>query len=406
MDNLTLYLLQSSLCLAVFLLFYLLFLKKDTFYFWNRIYLLFTGCFSLLIPLFQIRFPVTGYAKEITYMLSPVLVTGQNNGSIFIPEILKIAEFIYLTVTAVLLIILLFKILRILTLIKKNESVTLYGQKTVLLEKGETSFSFYRTIFLPKRQISDASVERIIAHERMHIRQYHSVDLVLFEIIKTIHWFNPFAWRFKKEIEAQHEFYVDSGLITDGLNIADYKNLLLAYSFGEAGSSITNNFNSLLKRRIEMLSRKKSDLFGKIKFSFALPVMALLIMVVAIINGSISFASASVQDPQEEKALIKCDQLPSFPGGEEKLMEFMSKNIVYPELARKAGIQGKVLVAFIVEKDGSITNIRIEKSIGQPCGCDEEALRIVNLMPKWNPGMDNGKAVRVELIFPIRFALE
>ncbi|MHC1736539.1 MAG: TonB family protein [Ignavibacteriaceae bacterium] len=405
MNNFTLYLLQSSLCLAVFLLFYLLFLKKETFYFWNRIYLLFTGCFSLLIPLFKIFFPVPGYTKEITYMLSTVFVTGQSIRSTFMPDTIQIAEIIYLTVTAAFFIILLIRIFRILTLIKKNESVTLHGQKTVLLEKGDTAFSFFRTIFLPKKQISDLSVKRIIAQERMHIRQHHSVDMVLFEIIKTIQWFNPFAWKLKKEIEAQHEFYVDSGLITDGLNMSEYKNLLLAYSFGEAGNSITNNFNSLLKRRIEMLSRKKSDLFGKIKLSLVLPLIVLVIMMVAMINGSVSFAHPEQQNPQDEKALTKCDQLPSFPGGHEKLIEFMLKNIVYPELAKKAGIQGKVLVAFIVEKDGSITNVRIEKGIGQDCGLDEEAVRIVKLMPKWNPGMDKGEKVRVEMILPIQFAL-
>lgn len=93
-----------------------------------------------------------------------------------------------------------------------------------------------------------------------------------------------------------------------------------------------------------------------------------------------------------------------YPGGFEKMAEFLGKNIVYPEEAKEKNIQGTVLVSFVVEKNGKITDAKVVRSIGG--GCDEEALRVVNAMPKWKPGMQNGKKVRVQFALPIKFKLQ
>lgn len=93
-----------------------------------------------------------------------------------------------------------------------------------------------------------------------------------------------------------------------------------------------------------------------------------------------------------------------YPGGFEKMAEFLGKNIVYPEEAKEKNIQGTVLVSFVVEKNGKITDAKVVRSIGG--GCDEEALRVVNAMPKWKPGKQNGKNVRVQFALPIKFKLQ
>ena len=95
--------------------------------------------------------------------------------------------------------------------------------------------------------------------------------------------------------------------------------------------------------------------------------------------------------------------MPEYPGGINKLMEYLSKNIEYPKAARESGIQGRVFVSFIVEKDGSISNVKVIRSIGG--GCDEEAVRVVKAMPKWKPGKQRGKAVRVSYMLPVVFKL-
>ncbi len=97
------------------------------------------------------------------------------------------------------------------------------------------------------------------------------------------------------------------------------------------------------------------------------------------------------------------EEMPSFPGGEEKLYEFIANNVQYPQEAKERGIQGRVFVGFIVERDGTFSNFKILRSIGG--GCDEEAMRVIMAMPKWTPGKQHGKAVRVSYKIPIKFSL-
>lgn len=106
----------------------------------------------------------------------------------------------------------------------------------------------------------------------------------------------------------------------------------------------------------------------------------------------------------EEVPFIIVENMPTFPGGEKKMLEYVAKNVKYPQLAKEVGTQGRVFVSFIVEKDGSITNVTILRGIGS--GCDEEAIRVVKSMPKWNPGLQCGRAVRVSCNLPINFKLQ
>lgn len=110
-----------------------------------------------------------------------------------------------------------------------------------------------------------------------------------------------------------------------------------------------------------------------------------------------------VEEKEEEKVFMVVEKQPSFPGGEQARMEYLSENIEYPQLARESGIQGTVYVTFVVEKDGSITDVRVLRGIGG--GCDEETIRVVKNMPKWEPGEHRGKPVRVQFNMPMRFTL-
>lgn len=105
----------------------------------------------------------------------------------------------------------------------------------------------------------------------------------------------------------------------------------------------------------------------------------------------------------EEVIFTVVEENPGFPGGEEERMRYLQQNLKYPQMARESGIQGTVYVTFVVEKDGSITDVRILRGIGG--GCDEEAARVVKTMPRWNPGKQRGQAVRVQFNLPIRFVL-
>jgi TonB family protein len=109
-------------------------------------------------------------------------------------------------------------------------------------------------------------------------------------------------------------------------------------------------------------------------------------------------------ESEEIQIFMVVEQMPEFPGGEEKLYKFLAENIHYPQMAKESGIQGRVFVTFVVERDGSVVDIRVLRGIGG--GCDEEAIRVVKAMPKWIPGKQRGKPVRVQYNLPVKFTLE
>jgi len=110
------------------------------------------------------------------------------------------------------------------------------------------------------------------------------------------------------------------------------------------------------------------------------------------------------EEKKEDKVFVVVEDQPEFPGGEKARMRYLRNNIEYPQLARESGIEGTVYVTFVVEKDGSITDVRVLRGIGG--GCDKEAIRVVKEMPKWKPGKQRGKPVRVQFNMPIRFTLQ
>lgn len=116
-----------------------------------------------------------------------------------------------------------------------------------------------------------------------------------------------------------------------------------------------------------------------------------------------------INDPpqiNEEPSLNIVEQMPSFPGGERMMMEFIQKNIVYPEVSKEAGISGTVYITFVVENTGEINEVKVLRGVSGGPDCDKEALRIITIMPRWNPGLQNGRPVRVSFNLPIKYTLK
>jgi TonB family protein len=159
-----------------------------------------------------------------------------------------------------------------------------------------------------------------------------------------------------------------------------------------------------------MMNKTKSR-FGAWKMLAALPVAALLMVVgckpAVTENPDTSVeAYASIHDMPADTTdtYLMVEAEPEFPGGMEALMKYLSENIKYPEQAKKDKIQGKVYISFVVEKDGSVAGAKVLRGIGG--GCDEEALRVVNAMPKWTPGKQRNTPVRVQFNLPVAFKLQ
>ena len=126
--------------------------------------------------------------------------------------------------------------------------------------------------------------------------------------------------------------------------------------------------------------------------------------VLAILLISSTTVTAQNKKTSNDKVFEKVEDMPEFPGGEKAMMDFVAQNVQYPKEAMEKEISGRVLVGFIVEKDGSISETEIVKGIGG--GCDEEAVRVVKAMPKWKPGKQKGKPVRVHFMLPLTFKLQ
>ncbi|MGE5350964.1 MAG: TonB family protein [Acidobacteriota bacterium] len=410
MNSFEFYLLQSSFSFMIFYLFYMARLKKETMHHMNRFYLLMAGIFSVTLPLFRFSLPPGDVGRTITVYLEPVLIGGNTKAADYGISLNSILLVTYLLVSAALLIRFLWRLYEITKLGDYTAPVIIEGHKTILLDEGHSPFSFFKTIFLPKGNLEDPALSTLILHEEAHIKSLHSLDIVFFEVLTIILWFNPFVWLMKKELEAQHEFIADTEVISKGTDSIEYKSTLLNFAFRAGGNAVTNNFNSLLKRRFEMLAKEKSSKYAKLKFLLSIPLMMLVVIFFGMTNGgrditAIAMTSQAADTSlQQEEPYTFVDQMPTYPKGPDALLEFISSNVVYPQAAKKDGIQGKVIVGFIIEKDGSMSDIKVLKGIGG--GCDEEAVRVTKLMGKWNPGIQKGKPVRVRMVMPYQFKLQ
>jgi len=421
MTEIIIYLLHSASILAVLYSVYWLFLRNDTFFHVNRFYLMTSVLLSLTVPLFDIRLLSAGPVYPVAILLDPVLITPEKveraaSGHL---SFFEIAGVIYLTGVFIFLVRLIVQLVQLSLIVRKYRITRQDGANLVFVDKGYSPFSFFNLIFIRKEYYIDGKLTPVIAHEKVHIQQYHTMDLLLIEMATIIQWFNPFVWFIGKSLKNVHEFLADEGVLRKGFLKTDYQALILNEAMGMQVNNLTNNFNvSILKTRIKMMTKTRSASWALIKVGFALP--ALLAVLFIFTAGSMNYLAAqeTQKEPvvtgemkavtqtasQEDPVFEMVKEMPEFPGGFDALVNYLVANIKYPDEAKKNGITGRVFVQFIVEKDGSVTNAKVLKGIG--AGCDEEALRVVKAMPKWSPGKnDKGETVRVQFNLPIMFSI-
>jgi TonB family protein len=423
MTEIIIYLLQSAAILAILYTVYWFFLRKDTFFHVNRFYLVTSLLLSLAIPLFDIRLFTSGPVTPVIVLLDPVLITPEKvervaSGHL---SIFEIAGVIYLTGVVIFSARFIVQLVQLLIIVRKYKITRQDGANLVFVDKGYSPFSFFNLIFIRKEYYIDVKLTPVIAHEKIHIQQFHTLDLLLVEIANIIQWFNPFSWFLGRSVKNVHEFLADEGVLKKGFHKKDYQALILNEAMGLQLNNLTNNFNvSLLKTRIKMMTKTRSASWTLIKVGFALP--AIFAVVFLFTAGSLNTVTAQdtqkqskpvepqkvVVDDQkssDEKVYVIVNTRPEYPGGMEEMTKYLVSTIKYPEEARKNGVQGRVFVQYIVEKDGMVSNVKVLRGIGG--GCDEEALRVVKGMPKWKPGYNlENEPLRVQYNLPIMFSLE
>lgn len=312
----------------------------------------------------------------------------------------------------------------LLCLIRGAERAEIEGVPIYFAPRVRTPFSFRGRIYLPTDLRSYPSVRNILIHEQEHTRATHFVDLLIAEVACMLFWFNPFAWALKRDMQRNLEFLADRAVLLSGASRREYQYELLGFTMEVAAGPLCSSYNiNDLKERIRMMNKTKSNRAAGARYLVALPLAALMLLsgkwlwagnavsevrevVAAVASDPTPLSDApdiSLQQ-DEDPVYSEVDTPPSFPGGMSKLMHFLSKNLKYPEQSAKNGIEGKVIVSFIVEKDGRLTNIRVEKSVAPEL--DAEAVRVISVMPKWNPGKQKGKTVRTSVTQPVRFRVQ
>ncbi|MEI6454854.1 MAG: M56 family metallopeptidase [bacterium] len=419
MNSMILYLTESAGSLLVFYMVYWLFLRRDTFFMMNRVYLLGMVLFSMLVPMLPLRLlPVAG-VPDMMVMLEPILVSPEKAENFTSGNLqwIEIASVVYLTGVIIFTIRFLVQLLQIWFITRRFGIRRSSEMRLVYVDRGYSPFSFFNLIFINEKEIPDDALETILAHERVHISQAHTFDLLLVELMIILQWFNPVAWFIGRDLKSIHEFLADEGVLRSGVDRIGYQEMILNETMGIQVNNLANNFNvSLLKKRIMMMTKIRSSLWRRIKFLLVLPVLVVVvsilsantIKVVPVKTGDLTGLAKS-QEKKPVQSLENSDtavytvveKLPSFPGGGDACVKFIKKNIKYPEEALKKDIRGTVYVTFVVMTDGTVSNVKILRGIGG--GCDEEAIRVLKMMPKWTPGEQKGKKVNVAFNLPIKF---
>ncbi|WP_449439913.1 TonB family protein [Pedobacter steynii] len=558
------YILQVNIYLVVFYGFYKLLLDKETYFLLNRIYLVSAGILSLVIPFLRFEWFTTQPATQQVYtgvvqmndLIAQMAVVKDDSNGFNLGNTLV---FIYLAGILFFVGRFIFQLISVQALIKRK--------------KSGSAFSFF------KKKIVDQDlpqVQTIQKHEELHIRQWHTLDVLFFEIVGIITWFNPVIYFYKTTVKHIHEYLADEEAATFQGDKEEYALLLLSSAFGVPANALTNSFfnKSLIKKRIYMLHKQRSRKTAILKYGMFVPLFAVtLVMSSATIrnneeikkvaekipmeeplklvqeviktttapplvsnttdidsswkpfykymmksvrypvnaqnsniqgtgqikfivkNGvvdgvsiaskvlgggcdaeimrailtypdfkasndgkySLPFSFALVDDGntstsnkvkhsaisgysqlselsifgykpktidkteslnevviksdegntnvQSEKVydFVSLEKQPIFPGGMEQFYEYLKKSVRYPKEAFENKIEGKVFLSFVVETDGSLTDIMVDRKLGS--GTDEEAVRVLKESPKWIPGIQDGKKVRVKYNIPISFSL-
>lgn len=438
MDKLLLYLLQSQLSLVLLFSIYMLVLRKQTNFRFNRIFLILSIIFSALIPL--IDFGISP-SSALYYVQLPEIEIGaiQNTAS----EQIRISSanvfsIIYLFVSFSIFMKLIFNLLSIIKLRYRSEKFVVQGQNIGFLINTSQNFSFFSWIFIKEE---DQNKQSIIEHEKAHSRLLHSLDIIIIKLFQSVFWINPLGFFIERELRLQHEYEVDQWVLSKYSSLIDYQQLLLNQVFQTEFNLITNNFNqSFLKNRFTMMTKTENK---NRKVLFVMLIMSIIIIPFIFSCSMESKDEVEIQQPEEEPAqptkpavpniekitlpvidtltsqdstFTLVDKMPSFVGGQKGLYKYIGDNITYPEAAKKEGIEGRCFVSFIIEKDGSVSNVEILRGvtygykkpehISAAKLCDQEALNIIKNMPNWEPGEHEGKKVRVVYRMPIKFTLQ
>ena len=283
MNFIYIYLLESTISISVIYIFYELFLKRDTWFRFNRYYLLFGIIFSLILPFLDFSASKIWVSSQNQFEFQDFLNIS-NTVNLFEQNTLpSISSYNYMLGLYILTVIVFFvrfliQFVNILKTIKTYEIIKYRNYKLVLIDKDCGPFSFLNYIFISKTDYGSIGAKELIIHEITHVKQKHSFDIILLELLLVLQWFNPFIYRYRLAIKEVHEYLADRGVLLQNRDKIAYQKLILDQIEKNFRFSLASQFNySLTKNRIKMMTRINSGKISKLKILLVLPLIAILI---------------------------------------------------------------------------------------------------------------------------------
>jgi hypothetical protein len=421
MDSFPVFLIELNLSVLILFAAYKLFFERDKNFVVRRIYLMGSMVLPFILALVPetIRTPV-GRIAPLSFNLEEITITagGTSTGTTGSPVPGNPLIYIYLLMVGFGIIKLIIQLWGILRAVIRSDRLEVEG--TILhLNPVLHASSFFRYIFMDPDAIRENRFGHILDHEKIHKKEWHSIDRILVELFVIFNWFNPVAWLIRKSVIENLEYLADAAVVKRGTDAATYQLSLLNQYIGSA--SIANQFNNQIKKRINMLN-KDYKLGSSWKLALIFPLVCAALIAISCTH-------------EENKIYYEVDEMPTF-NGEDPVVpfrEYIAANLVYPETAKDHGITGNIYVKFVVRKDGTVELPTPEEvaategiALGEvvvvgyrpndentPAASEEdieilkqEAIRVITSSPKWEPGKVDGRLVDVMFTFPINFVLQ
>jgi beta-lactamase regulating signal transducer with metallopeptidase domain len=413
----------------MFLGIYDFFLSKETFFTKNRWYLLSTPILSFLIPLIKIPSFQKAVSQEYMVYLPEIFLSPEKAIQQVIEEATFYQSINYITIlfwigAGLFLMLFLMKLVKIINLIRKHKTEQESDFMLIFIPNQTKAFSFFNYIFLGN-EIPFSQQEKIIQHELVHSKQKHSLDLLFFEFLKIVMWFNPMIYSYQNRITLVHE-YISDAVATKVSPKENYINQLLSNFFQVENIAFVNQFykQSLIKKRIIMMKKKQSKKMNQLKYLLLLPVLGSMLFytscassrevtkkeeIIEIIEGE------EITDVVEGESVsfMTIKKAPTFPGcnagDKDCFSEMVQKHFAAnfnATMANKLGLRSgkkRVFIGFKVDIDGFVVGLKVRAPHPE---IKAEVIRVMKTLPKMLPGQQDGKNVAVRFTIPFTLLIE